>query len=137
MATQTVKRKRTKVRFAVQRTTYAEGQGATTTWQPIEVQVGIDEYSGEPIMTSDFYVEWLGSYGATAIQQQADGVIRPARVRMPYVKSVYDALISEDVRIYLHGIVDDAHTFALASAADNYIEANKMIEFQVKKYGVK
>lgn len=136
MADQRVKRKRTLIKFAVQCTEYEAGKGATTSWKPIQAQIGTDE-KGAPIMTDCFYCEWLGSYGATAIQQQSDGVIRPARVRMPYVKRVYDALITSDVRIYLHGIADDAHTFGLASAADNYIEQNKMLEFQVKKYEVR
>lgn len=134
---QTVKKKRTKVHFAVQCTTYEAGKGATTTWQKLKAQIGVDEYTGEPIMTEDFYVEWLAAYGAAAIQQQADGVIKPARVRMPYVKSVYEALVTQPVKIYLHGIEDAAHTFTLNSSADNYLDENKMIEFQVKQYGDK
>ena len=133
---QTVKRKRTLVKFAVQQTKYVEGEGSTTKWQPIEVSIGKDE-NGVDIMTDCFYCEWLNSYGNTAIQQQADGVIRPARVRIPFVKKLYDALCTEDVRVYKNGVIDDAHCFALASAADNYIEDNKMLEFQVKKYEVR
>lgn len=134
--TQTVKRKRTLVKFAVQRTKYVEGEGSTTTWQPIEVSIGKNK-DGVDITTDCFYCEWLNSYGNTAIQQQADGVIRPARVRIPFVKKLYDALCTEDVRVYKNGVVDDAHCFILASAADNYIESNKMLEFQVKKYEVR
>lgn len=133
---QTVKRKRTLVKFAVQQTKYVEGEGSTTSWEIIEVSIGKDENDVE-IMTDCFYCEWLNSYGKTAIQQQADGVIRPARVRIPFVKKLYDALTSEDVRVYKNGVVDDAHCFVLASAADNYIEDNKMLEFQVKKYEVR
>ncbi len=88
-------------------------------------------------MTDCFYCEWLGSYGALAIQQQAEGIIQPARVRMPYVKAVYDALQSKNVKIYKNGKDDEQHTFCLNSAADNYIESNKMLEFQVKRYEVK
>ena len=133
---QTVKLRRTLVKFAVQCTKYVAGEGSVTTWQPIEVSVGKNS-RGEDIMTDCFYCEWLNSYGNTAIQQQADGVIRPARVRMPFVKKVYDALISSDVRVYKNGIIDDAHCFTLASAADNYVENNKLLEFQVKKYEVR
>lgn len=133
---QSVKEKRTLVRFAVQKTRHVAGKGAATQWETIKSQIGTTD-DGEPIMTDCFYVEWLSSYGAAAIQQQSDGVIRPARVRMPYVKVVYDALITKDVRIYLHGVTDDAHAFRLASAADNYLQQNKMLEFQVKKYEVK
>lgn len=133
---QSVKEKRTLVRFAVQKTRHVAGKGAATQWKTIKSQIGTTD-DGEPIMTDCFYVEWLSSYGAAAIQQQSDGVIRPARVRMPYVKAVYDALITKDVRIYLHGVTDDAHAFRLASAADNYLQQNKMLEFQVKKYEVK
>lgn len=133
---QNVKRKRTLVKFAVQHTSYVAGSGATTTWELINVNIGTDA-NGDPITTDCFYCEWLNSYGNNAIQQQSDGVIRPARVRMPYVKAVYDALISSDVKIYKNGIIDDLHMFKLASAADNYVESNKMLEFQVKKYEVK
>lgn len=133
---QSVKEKRTLVRFAVQKTRHVAGKGAATQWETIKSQIGTTD-DGEPIMTDCFYVEWLSSYGAAAIQQQSDGVIRPARVRMSYVKAVYDALITKDVRIYLHGVTDDAHAFRLASAADNYLQQNKMLEFQVKKYEVK
>ena len=88
-------------------------------------------------MTDCFYVEWAGSYGAVAIRQQADGVVRPARIRMPYVKTVYDALVSEDVRIYKNGVIDDAHLYKLCSAADDYMDGHKFIEFQVEKYEVR
>ena len=128
---QTVKRKRTLVKFAVQQTKYVEGEGSTTTWEVMSVSIG------NGITTDCFYCEWLNSYGNTAIQQQADGVIRPARVRIPFVKKLYDALCTEDVRVYKNGVIDDAHCFILASAADNYIEDNKMLEFQVKKYEVR
>lgn len=133
---QTVKEKRTLVKFAVQSTKHVAGKGAATSWETIKAQIGTTD-NGDPIITDCFYVEWLSSYGAAAIQQQADGVIRPARVRMAYVKSVYDALTTKDVRIYINGIIDDAHAFRLASAADNYLQQNKMLEFQVKKYEVR
>ncbi len=133
MAKQTVNERRTLVKFAVQRTRHIASKGAATTWETIAVNIGEDE-SGSPITTDCFYCEWLNSYGQAALKQQADGVIRPARLRMPYVKAVYDALITSDVRIYLYGIQDEAHTFCLASAADNYLNQNKMIEMQVKKY---
>ena len=136
MAGQRVREKRTLIKFATQQTTYTEGRGSSTSWQPITAQIGTDD-DGSPITTDCFYCEWLGSYGSTAIQQQADGIIRPARVRMPFVQSVYDALLSVDVRIYLYGMTDAAHTFKLASAADNYKNENKMLEFQVVLYGVK
>lgn len=133
MAKQTVNERRTLVKFAVQRTRHIASKGAATTWETIAVNIGEDE-SGSPITTDCFYCEWLNSYGQAALKQQADGVIRPARLRMPYVKAVHDALITSDVRIYLYGIQDEAHTFCLASAADNYLNQNKMIEMQVKKY---
>ena len=133
MAKQTVKERRTLVKFAVQRTTHVAGSGAATTWETIAVKIG-EADDGSPIMTDCFYCEWLNPYGQAATLQQADGVIRPARLRLPFVKALYDALITKDVRIYLHGKRDDAHTFCLAGAADNYLEQCKMIELQVKKY---
>lgn len=136
MATQIVKRRRTLIKFGVQKTDYVKGEGARTHWDTVRVPVGSD-CDGKEITTDCFYCEWLNSYGANATQQQADGVIQPARVRMTYVKAVYDALTTKDVKIYKNGITDAAHTYEINSAADNYIESNKMLEFQVKKYEVK
>lgn len=136
MANQTVKRKRTLVKFAIQKSTYIEGEGACTDFELVQVPIGFDE-NGEQILTDCFYCEWLGSYGANAIQQQADGIIQPARLRMPYVKAVYDALQTKDCKIYKYGKQDEQNTFCLNSAADNYLEQNKMLEFQVKRYEVK
>ncbi len=133
---QTVKCARTLIKFATQNTTYTEGVGSKTNWKTIQVSVGKDG-NGIDIMTDCFYCEWLNSYGSTAIQQQADGAICPARIRMPFVKAVYDALINDNVKIYKNGIIDDAHCFTLNSAADNYNESDKLLEFQVKKYVVK
>lgn len=133
---QILKCKRTLVKFAVQRTKYNAGEGSATSWELICVKIGTDD-SGEDITTDCFYCEWMGSYGSTAVQQQADGVIQPARVRVPFVKKLYDALCTENVKIYKNGIVDDAHCFVLASAADNFCEGNKFLEFQVKKHEVK
>lgn len=136
MANQTVKRKRTLVKFAIQKSTYIEGEGSCTEFELVQVPIGFDE-TGKKIMTDCFYCEWLGSYGANAIQQQADGNIQTARLRMPYVKAIYDALQSKFCKIYKYGIQDEQHTFCLNSAADNYLEQNKMLEFQVKRYEVK
>ena len=130
---QTVRQKTTLVRFAVQTTRYVEGTGAVTEWETIRARIGTNP-DGTPRLTDAFYVEWLNAYGMNAVQQQADSVVRPARVRMTYVKAVYDALVEKNVRVYLNGVMDDAHAFTLASSPDNYLEENKMIEFQVKKY---
>ncbi len=136
MAEQRVKRKRTLVKFAIQKSTYIEGEGACTEFELVQVPIGFDE-NNNPILTDCFYCEWLGSYGANAIQQQADGIILPARLRMPYVKAVYDALQQKDCRIYKYGKMDADNTFCLNSAADNYLEQNKMLEFNVKRHEVK
>lgn len=124
---------RTLVKFGVQKTTQIAGKGASTVWEMIKVPIGTDD-DGNPITTDSFYCEWVGSYGAAAIQQQADGVVRSARVRLPFVQKVYDALTTKSVRVYLRGKTDAAHTFVLASDADDYLEQKKFIEFQVKHY---
>ena len=49
----------------------------------------------------------------------------------------YDALTTKDVIVFKNGVIDDAHAFRLTSSPDNYLENNKMLEFQVKKYEVK
>ena len=119
MSEQRITTKRTLVKFGVQTTTQIAGKGASTTWEIIKVPIGTD------------------ADGAAAIQQQAEGVKRSARVRLPYVKAVYDALTTKQTRIYLYGKTDEAHTFVLASDADDYLERHKFIEFQVKHYGGK
>lgn len=136
MSEQRITTKRTLVKFGVQTTTQIAGKGASTTWEIIKVPIGTDD-DGNPIMSDCFFCEWVGSYGAAAIQQQAEGVKRSARVRLPYVKAVYDALTTKQTRIYLYGETDEAHTFVLASDADDYLERHKFIEFQVKHYGGK
>lgn len=133
---QQVRRKRTLIKFGVETTIYTDDEGADVTYELLSVPVGIDDNDNE-IVTDCFYCEWLGSYGANAIQQQADGVVQPARVRMPFVKAVYDALQSKSTKIYLYGINDPQHTYCLNSAVDNYLESNKLLEFQVKRYEVK
>lgn len=133
---QQVRRKRTLIKFGVETTIYTDDEGADVTYELLSVPVGIDDNDNE-IVTDCFYCEWLGSYGANAIQQQADGVMQPARVRMPFVKAVYDALQSKSTKIYLYGIDDPQHTYCLNSAVDNYLENNKLLEFQVKRYEVK
>ncbi len=136
MAEQKIKRKRTLIKFAIQNSNYVEGKGACTNYELLQVPIGLDD-DGNKIMTDCFYCEWLGSYGALAIQQQADGNILPARLRMPYVKAVYDALQTKNCKIYKYGKEDEQHTFCLNSSADNYLEENKMLEFQVKRHEVK
>ena len=112
MADQKLNEARTLVKFGVQVTKQIAGKGASTDWEMIEVPIGTDG-DGKPITTDSFYCEWRGSYGAAAIQQQADGVKRAARVRLPFVQKVYDALTSKSVRVYLRGKTDAAHTLSL------------------------
>jgi hypothetical protein len=136
MAEQRVKKKRTLVKFYVQESEYVAGRGAVTEWKPITVCIGHDE-SGAEITTDCFWCEWMGSWGSVSIQQQADGVHQAARVRLPFVQKLYDALTARDVRIYKNGVIDEAHRFSLASSANNYQEQNQMLEFQVKKHEVR
>lgn len=50
---QTVKEKRTLVRFAVQKTRYVAGNGAATEWETIKVNIGTTD-DGKPITTDCF-----------------------------------------------------------------------------------
>ena len=136
MSKQQIKKARTLIKFAIQQSNYDEGIGAQTSWETIRVPIGVD-CDGNLIETDCFYCEWLGSYGVNAIQQQADGNLQTARIRLPFVKAVYDALLTKDVRIYKYGKTDKANTFCLNSSPDNYLEENKMLEFQVKRHEVK
>ncbi len=131
------KKRRTLIKFAVQKSVYEAGVGNTTEWDFITSTVGKDSNNGNEITTDCFYCEWLNSYGTVAIQQQADGTSQTARIRMTFVQSVYDALQNGTVKIYKQGITDAAHCFVLASSPDNYAESSKMLEFNVKHYEVK
>ncbi|MBD5086693.1 MAG: hypothetical protein HDT32_05015 [Clostridiales bacterium] len=130
------KKRPTLIKFGVPKNIYVAGQGNTIEYELISHVVGTDG-DGKAIQSDCFYCEWLNSYGAVAIQQQADGVSQSARIRMTYVKAVYDALKKDSIRIYKHGIIDDEHCFVLSSSPDNYAESNKMLEFNVKHYEVK
>lgn len=127
---------RTLVKFGVPKTSYSTTNGVSNDIELLTVRVGFDD-NGNEIKNDCFYCNWHNSYGAIAIQQQADGVVCPARVRMPFVQAVYDALQSKDVKVYKNGIADKEHTYTLISAADNYCEQSKTLEFNVKKYEVK
>ncbi len=126
---------RTLIKIGYQDTTYTSGSGARTSFELIEVPIGVDEDTGKEITTDSFYCNWASSYGYMAIQQAEQGVNSPARVRMPYVKAVMDVLQSDsEVRIYKDGIIDDTHTYVLSTSAAVDQERRKMIEFQVKRY---
>lgn len=131
------KKRRTLIKFAVQKSVYVAGVGNTTDWDFITSTIGKDADTGKEIKTDCFYCEWLNSYGTVAIQQQADGTSQTARICMTFVQSIYDALQNGMVKIYKNGITDAAHCFVLASSPDNYAESNKMLEFNVKHYEVK
>lgn len=124
--------RRVAVRFARPLTIYRAGEGCAREWQIVTARVGEDE-NGSPLTTDVFYCEWTGAYGATAIEQEANGVHMPARVRLPFVKALYDALTTRDVRIYKGGVMDEAHAYELASAVIDPTERGKILEFQVKK----
>jgi len=133
----TVRETRTLIKFGVPQSVYTGGQGTSaTTYVLLTVVIGQDAL-GADITTDCFYCEWRNSFGAQAIQQQADGIQDPARVRLPFVQAVYDALRKKQVRVYKHGLTDAEHTFELTSSVDNYAEENKMLEFQVKRRAVK
>lgn len=134
MATQqTPRKRRTLIKFAIEKSVYKQGKGTSTQWLTIKVPTVKDENGNIVEYTDCFYCEWLGSYGATAIEQQSKGAIDTARVRLPYVAEVLEALKTRDVKIYKNGKTDAQNTYQLNSSADNYLDSNKMIEFQVKR----
>lgn len=126
--------KRTPVNFVVLDSVYFPGIGPVTTRDFIEMTVGYNS-QGDPINTNIFYVEWIDSYGSQAIMLQQQNIIRPARVRMTYVKEVYEALKSKEVHIYLNCDANDC--FMLNSSVSNNLQENQILEFQVKRFEVK
>jgi hypothetical protein len=131
---QTVKKRRTLIKIAVKKSVYVEGKGADTVYEPISVKIAADP-DGNPIYTDCLYCEWLNRFGSVAIQLEQQTVTQPARVRMPFVQGVYDALLTKTARIYKWGKSDPANAFELASSPDNYAEQSKMLEFEVKRIG--
>lgn len=129
-------KRHTMVKFAIQKNSYTKGSGNKIINEFITVRIGTNT-AGEGIYTDIFYVEWLNSYGALAIAQQAEGISQTARIRMAYIDTVYRALQSGQVKIFKNGIVDDENCYILASAPDNYLEGKKLLEFNVKHYEVK
>jgi hypothetical protein len=132
-AKQQAKKRRTPIKIAAQSSTYAAGKGATAVFETLKAKVGSNP-DGTPVYTDIFYCEWLNFFGTQAIAMQQDNVLMPGRIRMTFVQSVYDALTTKAVRIYKYGREDAAHTFILTAAADNYLEQNQMLEFNVKRY---
>lgn len=132
MPKQSVKKCRTLIKIAVAKKVYTEGAGTKTIYEPISVKIATDP-DGNPITTDCFYCEWLNRFGTIAIQLEQQTATQPARVRMPFVQGVYDALLTKTARIYKGGRDDISNTFELNSSPDNYDEANKMLEFEVKR----
>ena len=64
------KKRRTLIKFAVQKSVYEAGVGNTTEWDFITSTVGKDSNNGNEITTDCFYCEWLNSYGTVAISRR-------------------------------------------------------------------
>lgn len=133
MKKQSVKECRTLIKIGIPTGEYIAGEGGSTVFKLVSAKVGTSA-CGEEVTTDCFYCEWLGAYGTQATQAQQDGIVRPARVRMPFAQCVYDALNTKGCKIFLRGRQDTEHTFELASGADDYLQQNAMLEFQVKHY---
>lgn len=131
---QTANKRRTLIKILVKKSVYVGGEGANAcVYEPIQAKVATDP-DDNPIYTDCFYCEWHDLFGAVAIDMEQKGVKSPARVRMTYVAGVYEALTSEGVRILKNGRNDEAHIYELNSSPDNYLNENKLIEFQVKQF---
>ncbi|MDR1093450.1 MAG: hypothetical protein LBL66_04805 [Clostridiales bacterium] len=129
---QTVKKRRTLIKIAVKKSIYTEGVGTESVYEVVSAQIATDP-DGNPIYTDCFYCEWLNRFGSVAVQLEQLSVPQAARVRMPFVQGVYDALRTKAARIYKGGRAVPADTFELASSPDNYAQQNKMLEFEVKR----
>lgn len=132
----TARPRRTLIKIAIKKTDYTAGIGAVGGYEIIKAQIATNP-DGTPVYTDCFYCDWQNAFGLNAIQLEQTNVAQPARVRMPYVRNVYEALQSKTARIYKNGREDPAHTFVLNSSVDNVDEQNKSIEFQVKHNEVK
>lgn len=119
-------RKRTPISFRKIINIYEAGIGNQEQQEKIMVNVGKTK-------TDIFYCEWLTSYGNLAIQQQQQGIIEGAKVRMPYIATLVDALRNHQIIIYKNAIEDKNNQFILNSSIEDIKEHHKEIEFQVKR----
>lgn len=119
-------RKRTPISFRKIINIYETGIGNQEQQEKIMVNVGKTK-------TDIFYCEWLTSYGNLAIQQQQQGIIEGAKVRMPYIATLVDALRNHQIIIYKNAIEDKNNQFILNSSIEDIKEYHKEIEFQVKR----
>lgn len=117
----------TLIKFDVVKDEYIKGIGNNTTTERFKVKVS------NAIETDCLYCEWSNNYGSVALMQQQQGIRESARIRMPFVRSLVEAVKKNNLIIYKHGIEEDTHIFELATSVDDIKEDNKVIEFQVRR----
>ena len=121
------KRYSTAVKFLVIENTYTPGLGVVESTRFINASISSE------VQVDTFYTELSTNYRSLAISQQEQNVLEGARVRMPYVKQIVEALRgNKEVRIYKYG--NENNVFILNSSVDDVKEQHKEIEFQVKKW---
>lgn len=113
--------------------TYTPGEGSDNTWSKIT--------SGD---FGTFYCEWKGSYGDRAISAEAVGVKDSATIRTFYNPTIYQALRTEPVIVVknadetaiVSGVPDllNPNVYELWGGVDNVMEANRLMEFRVRRY---
>ena len=119
--------RRTAMQFVVPFTEFVKGEGTKTTYKKIAVSVSC----GGDVTTDIFYGEWQNNFGILGIRLEQQAVPNPARIRMVYVKEVYEALKNKLVRIYKNA--NENEVYVLNSSVDNVLNENKILEFNVKQ----
>lgn len=128
----------TPVNFYAKNSVYVNGQGHTSAWEKIEIEIS------ETQAISTFYGEWRGSYGDRVTSAQALGVNDSATFRMFYNPEIYNKLRTTQVLIvknadqtaFENNEIDsnNPNVYELWSGVDNIQEENKYMEFRIKRY---
>lgn len=117
----------------VKTTTYAKGQGNSTTWSELDS----DGYKV-------FYCEWRTMYGDRALTAESMGVREAATVRTFYNPNIYNAITrnaalivrNADAGAIVEGVPDKSspNLFEAWGGVDNVLEERRFMEFRVRRY---
>lgn len=123
----------TPMEFYKKTTVYTPGQGNNATWTKI-VTGGF----------SVFFGEWRGSFGDRAVAAESIGVKDSATIRTHFNPTICQALKTEPVIIVKNADataivsgkpnIQNPNVYELWGGVDNVLEANRLLEFKVRRY---
>lgn len=122
----------TAISVAYKKTTYDANKGTTEEWVKVEYSL-----SKDGAKLSLFPVQWINAYGGELITAQSLGIRQHATIRMGFNPSLYEKLMTAEVKIFKGNLTADDTAFMLFGSADNIDEKNQALEFKVQRYEVK